>query len=498
MAANDIPSTAMGEVPGFAADLASRREQRGLTMTSLAEQMGFDRSYVSHVEHGRHPASADFARRADAALSAGGALWRSWQQDVDRPGSAGVQVTRVNTMGLLVEDDHAELRYADGFYRATQRRQLFNAGTEPVTRYLMRISVDRYPGDPERSNRLYRERPLRLDQLGLTATCDGEEMAWQVKFDRDAFKEIWLLFENARGKFPLYPGQRATLAYSYAVDDGRWGPWFQRAVRLPTGHLSVRLVFPSEARPAVWGTETSTTAEAVPLRTPIAHHRDGTTDAYEWSTDDPPMGARYRLEWRFRADEIADEAAGPDLRTSSDRMRAAGIVQHGDPVLRRTADPFNLPREAARAREVIDGLFAAIQRVSEHHVFGKGMGLAAPQIGIPRAAAIVRPPGDDADPIVLLNPRLIAETGETDEQYEGCLSFFDVRGLVPRPRRLEIEHTNLDGDRAITAFTDGLARLVGHEVDHLYGKLYTDRMREGVRPIPVEEYRGIGQSWTYS
>jgi peptide deformylase len=147
---------------------------------------------------------------------------------------------------------------------------------------------------------------------------------------------------------------------------------------------------------------------------------------------------------------------------------------------------------------VIDGLFAAIQRVSEHHVFGKGMGLAAPQIGIPRAAAIVRPPGDDADPIVLLNPRLIAETGETDEQYEGCLSFFDVRGLVPRPRRLETEHTNLDGDRAITAFTDGLARLVGHEVDHLYGKLYTDRMREGVRPIPVEEYRGIGQSWTYS
>jgi transcriptional regulator with XRE-family HTH domain len=350
MAANDIPSTAMGEVPGFAADLASRREQRGLTMTSLAEQMGFDRSYVSHVEHGRHPASADFARRADAALSAGGALWRSWQQDVDRPGSAGVQVTRVNTTGLLVEDDHAELRYADGFYRATQRRQLFNAGTEPVTRYLMRISVDRCPGDPERSNRLYRERPLRLDQLGLTATCDGEEMARQVKFDRDAFKEIWLLFENARGKFPLYPGQRATLAYSYAVDDGRWGPWFQRAVRLPTGHLSVRLVFPSEARPAVWGTETSTTAEAVPLRTPIAHHRDGTTDAYEWSTDDPPMRPLpTRMAFPCRRDRRRGFGPGPAHQQRPDaRRRHRPTRRSGAPPDRRPVRPASRGRPRPR------------------------------------------------------------------------------------------------------------------------------------------------------
>jgi hypothetical protein len=47
------------------------------------------------------------------------------------------------------------------------------------------------------------------------------------------------------------------------------GQWFQRAVRLPTRCLSVDLVFPAELDPAVWGTETSTTAEAVPLRTPI-------------------------------------------------------------------------------------------------------------------------------------------------------------------------------------------------------------------------------------
>ena len=47
----------------------------------------------------------------------------------------------------------------------------------PITRFLMRISVDRYPGEPERSNQLYRAHPLTWDELGLTARCGGEEMA---------------------------------------------------------------------------------------------------------------------------------------------------------------------------------------------------------------------------------------------------------------------------------------------------------------------------------
>jgi hypothetical protein len=98
--------------------------------------------------------------------------------------------------------------------------------------------------DAERANALYRERPLRWDELALTATCDGEPMTWRPKADRDSFKEAWLCFENDRGRFPLYPGQHVTICYSYVVDDGRWGPWLQRAVRLPTRHLSVDLIFP--------------------------------------------------------------------------------------------------------------------------------------------------------------------------------------------------------------------------------------------------------------
>jgi peptide deformylase len=79
---------------------------------------------------------------------------------------------------------------------------------------------------------------------------------------------------------------------------------------------------------------------------------------------------------------------------------------------------------------------------------------------------------------------------EADEQYEGCLSFFDVRGTVQRPLRIDVEHTDLDGITHITRFEHAAARLWAHEIDHLHGKLYTDRMPPGINPVPVERYHG--------
>jgi peptide deformylase len=446
--------------------------------------MGFDRSYVSHVESGRHPASADFARKAEAALSAGGELWQAWQETGGTADEHATPIVRRGSGGLLVERDHAELRYDGERFVATMRRSIVNTGSDPVTRYLMRISVDRHPGDPEASNRLYRRAPLTFAELALTARRDGEPMAWQTKLDRDSFKEIWLRFENGDGRFPLYPGERAGLEYAYTVGDDKWGPWFQRAVRLPTARLSVRLVFPAGLGATVWGTETSATAEATPLHTPIARRRDRGSDVFEWSVAEPPLNARYRLEWRFRNPEDMHAR-----RPASALMEAAGIVQRPDPDLTAVAAPFTLPAQADYARLIIDELLAAVQRVREHHVFGNGMGLAAPQIGVRRAVAVVRPPDTEADPFVLLNPRVIGQSLETDERYEGCLSFFDVRGLVARPLRLEVEHTTLAGERVVTVFTDAVARLVGHEIDHLDGRLYTDRMRAGVRPVSVADYQ---------
>ncbi|MEV5880382.1 peptide deformylase [Streptomyces sp. NPDC052101] len=180
---------------------------------------------------------------------------------------------------------------------------------------------------------------------------------------------------------------------------------------------------------------------------------------------------------------------------SSQRMRDLGVVQHGAGILAEPARAFDLPAERDTAEHVVDELFAAIERIGQVHPFAKGMGIAAPQIGIARAAAVVLPP-DDAPAVVLLNPRITDRSEETDEQYEGCLSFFDVRGLVPRPLKITVQATTVTGGTT-TVYERGLARLIHHEIDHLDGLLYTARMRPGVAPIPVEEYRQTGRAWAY-
>ncbi|MGW7577636.1 peptide deformylase [Streptomyces sp. NPDC054765] len=74
---------------------------------------------------------------------------------------------------------------------------------------------------------------------------------------------------------------------------------------------------------------------------------------------------------------------------------------------------------------------------------------------------------EGASAVVLLNPRITDRSDETDEQFEGCLSFFDVRGLVPRPLKITVETTALAGETVTTVYERGLARLVHHEIDHL-------------------------------
>jgi peptide deformylase len=179
-------------------------------------------------------------------------------------------------------------------------------------------------------------------------------------------------------------------------------------------------------------------------------------------------------------------------------MRGAGIVQRGAPMLDRAARWFDLPEQAALAEDVTSRLLDALARIGELYDFGKGTGIAAPQLGIDWAAAVIRPPGSSGRPVVLLNPRVVSESVDQDEQYEGCLSFFDVRGLVARPLLIEVEHADPNGQRTVTRFTEAMARLVAHEVDHLGGLLYPDRMPADAQLVPVEEYRDQGQPWRYA
>jgi peptide deformylase len=492
-------------VAAFIAELRHWREVAGISQKALAKLVGYTPSYVNKVEHGTMLASRAFAEAADAQLHAGRALLRRWKDMHDalvelsghrarHDEPDGDSRQSAPEPDLFVEHEQAELTFRDGVYQTRIRRQLRNTGPQPVTLYLIRIAVDRYPGDPERSNRLYRQDPLTWEEIGLSATCGDERMSWHIKEDRDAFKEVWLLFENEDGRFPLYPGETTWISYVYTVKAHKWGPWWARAIRLPTRRLSMTVVFPARLQPVVWGIMTSMVAEASPFPTPISRQQQDDQVTFSWSTDEPPVHARYRIEWRFKVPEEGERIEMETL-SPAERMRSLDIVQEGDPMLAEVARPFDLPAEADDARRVVAQLVSTLERVGQVHNFVKGMGLAAPQIGIGRAAAVIRTP--EGETLTLLNPRISDESAETDEQYEGCLSFFDVRGMVSRPLAIEVEHQDIDGTTRITAFERGMARLVGHEVDHLHGALYRVRMRPGVEPISVSKYRGIGQQWTY-
>lgn len=499
----------------FVTALAHWRVERGMSKKQLAARMGFDPSYVSHVEGRRHKPTEDFARRAEAVLGAGGLIWQRFQEYDELRHARGNGLHRDPPVpaqwlppgtGLIVEREVAELVYIDGAYRCTVRRWLYNAGAEPVTRYMVKIAVDRYPHDPSGSNRHHREHPLTFEEMDLSAAAgEGdaiERMQWRVKLDRDASKEVWLLFANERGQFPLYPGKRTTIEYAYTVGAEKWGQWFQRAVRLPTRSLTVRLNFPITFDPQVWGVETSLAAE-VPVRTPLERHNENDRAIFEWTTDAPLLNARYRLEWRFRGPgapsytEFAPVAHLNGHDRASRRMRGIGIVQRGSDLLRQRAGHFQLPREEVAARDAVTALLTSLVRLEELHDFSKGVGLSAPQIGRSVAAAVVRPAERAGEPLVLLNPRIVGESIERDEQYEGCLSFFDYRGLVLRPLRIDVEHARFDGTRVITSFERAMARLVAHEIDHLEGRLYVDRMNAESNLVPVAVYHQTGRPWDY-
>ena len=308
---NTPPQTSSVEqaAEAFAAEVTYWRDIAGLAQRALAIKMDFHPSYVSHIEAGRHKPSEDFARKADAALNSGDAIWRRWRDyETARTrghGTASAPMPRLDpglaAATLVCEHDAAHLVYDGHTYAPSMRRLLRNTGTEPITRYLIRISVDRYPGEPDQSRAHYRQHPLTWEELALTATCRGEPMRWEIKHDHDAFKEAWLLFENDSGRFPLYPGESVWIEYGYRVGDDKWGRWFQRAIRLPTARLEVAMAFPAALDPVVWGIETSPTADARSIATSPARRLDGDTAVFTWNTASPPQHTRYRMEWRFRS-----------------------------------------------------------------------------------------------------------------------------------------------------------------------------------------------------
>ena len=140
----------------------------------------------------------------------------------------------------------------------------------------------------------------------------------------------------------------------------------------------------------------------------------------------------------------------------------------GPTILRRRAQSVRSP---AAVRSTIADLYDTWPTVA-------GLGIAAPQIGVGRRLFIFcRHHDANAVPEVLINPKVIRAVGDLDD-YEGCLSVAGVYGRVVRAAELEISAFTPDFARVRLRFTGYDARIIQHEMDHLDGVVYLDRVTE--------------------
>ena len=140
------------------------------------------------------------------------------------------------------------------------------------------------------------------------------------------------------------------------------------------------------------------------------------------------------------------------------------VVKIPADVLRTVAAP--VPKITKKTQFLIDDMVRIMKKAS-------GIGLAAPQVGVSSRVIVIAP--DDMKPMALINPRVIREEGEQIGQ-EGCLSIPGLYGDVIRAAYIEVEAIDRRGN-LITLELEGLpARVVLHEVDHLDGVLFTDKV----------------------
>ena len=138
------------------------------------------------------------------------------------------------------------------------------------------------------------------------------------------------------------------------------------------------------------------------------------------------------------------------------------IRLEGDPILRKQCKPID--KMTPRLEQLIDDMFDTMYEAN-------GVGLAGPQVGILKQIVVIDI-GDD-DPLVLINPEIIEQSGEQTGD-EGCLSLPGKVGTVTRPNYVKVKAMDEDMNEVIYEGTELLARAFCHEIDHLDGKMYTD------------------------
>ena len=152
----------------------------------------------------------------------------------------------------------------------------------------------------------------------------------------------------------------------------------------------------------------------------------------------------------------------------------------GNPLLRVEAKPFTLEEILSEETEILlRDMWDSLEEAG-------GIGLAAPQIGISKQLAVIKlseesdryPDMETTEPYVIFNPQITVLDKEVQGFWEGCLSVPGLRGYVERPRKVRIDYLDENADERTIEVEDFLATVFQHELDHLIGMLYVDRMED--------------------
>lgn len=152
------------------------------------------------------------------------------------------------------------------------------------------------------------------------------------------------------------------------------------------------------------------------------------------------------------------------------------ILTHPDPGLRKKSEPVDKIDESIRS--LVDNMVEKMFKAD-------GMGLAAPQVGEYLRIFVV---DVEDDFHVFVNPEVTSTGGKEETAEEGCLSVPGVNAEVTRPNQVEIEGYDLDGEKFKLNREGMAARVVQHEMDHLKGILFFDRLSDARRSLLMSEY----------
>ena len=158
-------------------------------------------------------------------------------------------------------------------------------------------------------------------------------------------------------------------------------------------------------------------------------------------------------------------------------MAILEIKEYGEPVLREKALPV---------KEITPEILNLIKDMAETMYTASGVGLAALQVGVPKRIILVD--GEEDGLIVLINPVIIKSEGEVVAE-EGCLSVPDIYSQVKRSSKVTIKALNENGDPIEITKEDLIARALQHEIDHLDGILFVDRIGRMERQILLNKLK---------